>query len=76
MSERRPFPGDYLNEAGLNRQFVFNLRDLPADIVDKLAPQAGERQLIGRGEPGQEAVDRERGRRMGGAQPRAVDRIW
>lgn len=37
---------DRLNEAGLNRQAIFNLADLPADIREKLAPQAGERQLI------------------------------
>ena len=46
MSERQPFPADILNAAGLNRQFVFDLADLPEDIVAKLAPQAGERQLI------------------------------
>ena len=46
MSEHQPFPAETLNAAGLNRQFVFDLADLPADIVAKLAPQAGERQLI------------------------------
>jgi len=46
MSERSPFVADFLNESGLNRLFVFDLSVLPADIVDKLAPQAGERQLI------------------------------
>ena len=29
MSERQPFPADILNAAGLNRQFVFDLADLP-----------------------------------------------
>ncbi len=46
MSERQPFPADFLNAAGLNRQFVFDLADLPGDIIAQLAPQAGERQLI------------------------------
>ena len=46
MSERQPFPADFLNSAGLNRQFVFDLADLPGDLLAKLAPHAGERQLI------------------------------
>ena len=46
MSERQPLPADFLNAAGLNRQFVFDLADLPGDIIAQLAPQAGERQLI------------------------------
>ncbi len=53
MSEHLPFPAETLNAAGLNRQFVFDLADLPADIVAKLAPQAGERQLILFGHAGQ-----------------------
>lgn len=35
-----------LDDAGLNRQHVFNLGDLPADVLEPLSPQAGERQLI------------------------------
>ncbi len=46
MNEREAFPADALNDAGLNRQFVFDLAGLPADMVTKLAPQPGERQLI------------------------------
>ena len=36
----------FLDAAGLNRQHVFNLADLPADLVAPLAPAAHERQLI------------------------------
>ncbi|GAB2905482.1 4Fe-4S dicluster domain-containing protein [Uliginosibacterium flavum] len=36
----------FLNHAGLNRQHVFNLAELPADLVAPLAPAAHERQLI------------------------------
>ncbi|MBS1209937.1 MAG: hypothetical protein H6R19_2335 [Proteobacteria bacterium] len=36
----------FLNDAGLNRQHVFNLADLPADLVAPLTPAAHERQLI------------------------------
>ena len=46
MSERSPFVADFLNESGLNRQFVFDLSALPADIAGQLAPQTRERQLI------------------------------
>lgn len=46
MTERAALPADFLDAAGLNRQFVFDLADLPADILAPLAPQAGERQLI------------------------------
>lgn len=42
----RDFPGEFFAAAGLNRQHVFNLADLPADLVAALAPQPGERQLI------------------------------
>lgn len=46
MSDHQPFPGDFLNEAGLNRQFVFDLSRLPADMVEGLEPASSERQLI------------------------------
>jgi len=42
-------PAAVLNEAGLNRQAVFALADLPADIrasLEAIAPLAGYRQLI------------------------------
>ena len=42
----RTFPDAWLSERGLNRQAVFDLADLPADILAALAPQADERQLI------------------------------
>lgn len=37
---------DLLMNAGLNRQHVFNLADLPAELVAPLQPAAHERQLI------------------------------
>ncbi|MDP5240258.1 hypothetical protein Q9Q94_12015 [Uliginosibacterium sp. 31-16] len=43
----QPLPGaDFLNNAGLNRQHVFNLADLPAELLAPLQPAAHERQLI------------------------------
>lgn len=36
----------FLDERGLNRQHVFNLAALPADLLAPLAPTAHERQLI------------------------------
>lgn len=35
-----------LNAAGLNRQHIFNIDDLPGALLSQLAPQAHERQLI------------------------------
>lgn len=46
MSDREPLPGDFLNEAGLNRQFVFDLSQLPAEMLEGLEPASSERQLI------------------------------
>lgn len=46
MSERPALPAAFLNEAGLNRQHVFDLSALPADLAGRLEVQAGERQLI------------------------------
>jgi hypothetical protein len=37
---------DFLNDAGLNRQHVFNLAELPADLLAPLEPAVHERQLI------------------------------
>ncbi|OIQ72586.1 hypothetical protein GALL_457860 [mine drainage metagenome] len=37
---------DVLSQAGLNRQHVFDLAALPADLVAPLAPEPHERQLI------------------------------
>lgn len=69
MSERTPFPDSRLNEAGLNRQFVFDLADLPADIVAKLAPQAGERQLILFGHGGRRLWECVQAAEIGGDDP-------
>lgn len=44
--QRQVFSADRLNEAGLNRQAIFDLADLPDDIRGSLAPQAHETQLI------------------------------
>jgi len=46
MTERPAFPAAFLNEAGLNRQHVFEIADLPADIRQTIAPSAEEKQLI------------------------------
>ncbi len=46
MSEFAAFPADYFNQAGLNRQHVFDLAALPAAVQETLAAQEGERQLV------------------------------
>lgn len=46
MSEPVPFPADFLDSAGLNRQHVFNLAGLPDNIRATLGDTAGYRQLI------------------------------
>lgn len=46
MSERPALPADFLDSAGLNRQHVFDLDALPADLAGRLDCRAGERQLI------------------------------
>jgi epoxyqueuosine reductase len=46
MSERSPFPADFLNQAGINRQHVFDLAQLPQDVVQTLGSTDGYRQLI------------------------------
>lgn len=46
MSERPALPADFLDHAGLNRQHVFDLCTLPADLADRLDIRTGERQLI------------------------------
>ncbi|MDD2924452.1 hypothetical protein [Rhodoferax sp.] len=45
MSTTLPF-ADFLNQAGLNRQHVFDLAALPPDLVAPLEPTPHERQLI------------------------------
>jgi hypothetical protein len=46
MSERPRLPVASLDAAGLNRQHVFDLGDLPADVVATFGDVAGFRQLI------------------------------
>jgi hypothetical protein len=46
MSERSPIPAGRLTAAGLNRQHVFDLAALPAEITATLGTTAGFRQLI------------------------------
>ena len=47
MSEVQPFPDAALNRCGLNRHAVFDLADLPDDIVGSIAGGTkGYRQLI------------------------------
>jgi hypothetical protein len=46
MSERPPFPAEFLDAAGLNRQHVFDLADLPDAVRATLGDTAGFRQLI------------------------------
>lgn len=46
MSEHSPFPANHLNQAGLNRQHVFTLSELPAEVVATLGDIDGYRQLI------------------------------
>jgi hypothetical protein len=46
MSKNSPFPADFLNRAGLNRQHVFSLDKLPTAVMATLGDTAGYRQLI------------------------------
>lgn len=46
MSEARAHPWGFLDDAGLNRQHVFDLPGLPAEVLATLDVQAGETQLI------------------------------
>ena len=47
MSEFQPFPGAALDRCGLNRHAVFDLADLPDDVVNGIAGgTTGYRQLI------------------------------
>lgn len=58
MSERPPFPGEALAEAGLNRQFVFDLDALPAATRQTLGDTIGFRQLILLGHGGRRLWER------------------
>jgi hypothetical protein len=46
MSEHSPFPAGFLDAAGLNRQHVFDLASLPAEVRATLGDTAGFDQLI------------------------------
>jgi epoxyqueuosine reductase len=60
MSDRLPFPGDALAEAGLNRQFVFDLADLPDETRLTLGNTSSYRQLILLGHGGKRLWERVR----------------
>ena len=69
MTERQAFPAGFLDTAGLNRQFVFDLADLPAEVLATLAPQAGERQLILFGHAGRRLWECVQAAGIGGKDP-------
>jgi ferredoxin-like protein FixX len=52
MSEHPPFPADFLNLSGLNRQHVFSLESLPAGVLATLGDTSGYGQLILLGDAG------------------------
>ncbi len=62
-------PDAWLSARGLNRQAVFDLATLPADILAMLAPQADERQLILLGHGGRRLWDCVLESEIGGADP-------
>ncbi|PKO33825.1 MAG: hypothetical protein CVU34_10660 [Betaproteobacteria bacterium HGW-Betaproteobacteria-7] len=53
----QPFPAAFFAAAGLNRQHVFNVGELPADILAGLNPLPEERQLILLGHAGRQLWD-------------------
>lgn len=57
VSEHHAFPGATLNEAGLNRQHIFDLSELPATITEKLGEPGQFRQLILLGHGGRKLWD-------------------
>jgi len=70
MSEFQPFPGAALDRYGLNRQAVFDLADLPGDIVDSIAGgTTGYRQLILLGHGGRALWEAVRKSGIGGRDP-------
>ncbi|MGE5946610.1 MAG: hypothetical protein ACM35F_07945 [Betaproteobacteria bacterium] len=52
MTSRQTFPASFLDQAGLNRQHVFDLAALPEDMAAALGIRPGERQLILLGQGG------------------------
>jgi epoxyqueuosine reductase len=70
MSEFQPFPGAALDRCGLNRHAVFDLADLPDDIVGSIAGgTTGYRQLILIGHGGRALWEAVRKSGVGGADP-------
>ncbi|HLO62689.1 MAG TPA: hypothetical protein VK165_06955 [Azonexus sp.] len=69
MSERPALPADFLDQAGLNRQHVFDLAALPADLAGRLAIQGGERQLILIGHGGRRLWECVQASGLGGEHP-------
>lgn len=69
MSKEAAFPGSFLDEAGLNRQHVFDLDSLPAAVLAALDVQAGERQLILIGHGGRRLWERLQATGMAGSDP-------
>jgi hypothetical protein len=70
MSEFQPFPGAALDRYGLNRHAVFDLADLPDDIVGSIAGGTkGYRQLILIGHGGRALWEAVRKSGVGGADP-------
>jgi epoxyqueuosine reductase len=70
MSEFQPFPGAALDRCGLNRHAVFDLADLPGDIVGSIASDtAGYRQLILIGHGGKALWESVTKSGIGGADP-------
>lgn len=69
MSEFEAFPAAHFNQAGLNRQHVFELTTLPAAVQESLAAQAGEQQLILFGHGGRRLWDCVQASGIGGDNP-------
>lgn len=69
MSKAAPLPGHFLDDAGLNRQHVFDLASLPAAVLATLDIQAGERQLILIGHGGRRLWERVQAGGMAGCDP-------
>lgn len=69
MTERQPLPAAPLDDAGLNRQFVFDIAALPAPLTASLAPQPAERQLLLVGHAGRRLWAQVQASGQGGSHP-------
>lgn len=69
MSEASPFPSDFFDAAGLNRQFVFDLATLPGDIRATLGDTRGFRSLILLGHAGRALWECVQASGLGGEHP-------